>query len=244
VRTTMVFPDDRVWKRLFTPPISTFFERQFTQRGISFMKGETVAALTHKTQECRVELASGNQVPADFVVAGIGVTPSMELFRRTPLDTNRGIKVNKFLETSVTDVWAAGDIANYPDQIFHRRMRVEHWDNAVEQGRVTMRNMMGKLQPFIHVPYFFSDAFDLSYEFWGDATGYDKVVYRGNMYEKQFSVWWLKKQRLCAAFIMNRSEEERAVAPRWILRHARLDPKALENARSLKSLDTTFGREQ
>jgi hypothetical protein len=137
-------------------------------------------------------------------------------------------------------VWAAGDVANYPDQIFHRRMRVEHWDNAVEQGRVAMRNMMGKLQPFIHVPYFFSDAFDLSYEFWGDADGHDQVVYRGNMDQKQISVWWLKRQRLCAALIMNRPEEERAVAPRWILRRPRLDPKALQNARNLKSLDTTF----
>jgi len=243
VLTTMVFPDDRVWKRLFTPPTSTFFERQFADRGITFLKKEKVAALTHKNHECQVVLASGNQVPADFVVAGIGVTPSMELFHRTPLDTDNGIKVNKFLETCVPGVWAAGDIANYPDQIFHRRMRVEHWDNAVEQGRVAMRNLMGKLQPFIHVPYFFSDAFDLSYEFWGDATGHDQVIYRGNMYEKKFSIWWLKKQMLCAALLMNRSEEERSVAPRWILRHLRLDPQALQNARNLKSLDTTFGRQ-
>jgi NADPH-dependent 2,4-dienoyl-CoA reductase/sulfur reductase-like enzyme len=241
VHTTMVFPDDRVWKRLFTPPISTFFERQFVDRGIILMKHEKVVALTHKNHECQVVLASENQVATDFVVAGIGVTPSMELFYRTPLDTDDGIKVNKFLETSVPGIWAAGDIANYPDQIFRRRMRVEHWDNAVEQGRLAMRNMTGKIQPFIHVPYFFSDAFDLSYEFWGDATGNDQVVYRGNIYEKQFSVWWLKKRILCAAFIMNRPEEERAVAPRWILRRLRLDPKALQYARNLKSLDTTFG---
>jgi hypothetical protein len=102
--------------------------------------------------------------------------------------------------------------------------------------------MMGKLQPFIHVPYFFSDAFDLSYEFWGDARGCDQVVYRGTLYEKKFSVWWLKKQALCASFIMNQPEEERSVAPRWILRHARLDLKALQGTRNLKSLDTTFGR--
>ncbi len=66
--------------------------------------------------------------------------------------------------------------------------RVEHWDNAVEQGRVAMRNMRGHFQPFIHVPYFFSDVFDLSYEFWGDAKGHDQVVYRGNMKQKPPSV--------------------------------------------------------
>jgi len=244
VQTTMIFPDDRVWQRLFPPPVSTFFERQFAKHGITFMKSEKVVALTQKNHECQVVLASGKQVPADFVVAGIGAMPSMELFQRTLLNTDDGIKVNKFLETIIPGVWAAGDVTNYPDQIFHRRMRVEHWDNAVEQGRVAMRNMMGKLQPYIHVPYFFSDAFDLSYEFWGDADGHDQVVYRGRMDQKQISVWWLKNQRLCAALIMNRPEEERAVAPRWILRRTRLDPKALQNAPKLKSLDTTFGRKE
>jgi NADPH-dependent 2,4-dienoyl-CoA reductase/sulfur reductase-like enzyme len=243
VRTTMVFPDDRVWKRLFTPPVSTFFERQFAGHGITFMKSETVLAVTHQNRGCQVVLESGKQLATDFVVAGIGVTPSMELFHRTPLDTDDGIRVNKFLETSVPEVWAAGDIANYPDEIFHRPRRVQHWDNAVEQGRTAMRNILGKLQPFIHVPYFFSDVFDLSYEFWGDADGHDQIVYRGNMNAKQLSVWWLKKQTLCATLIMNRPEEERAVAPRWILRRPRLDPKALQNARNLKSLDTTFGRQ-
>jgi NADPH-dependent 2,4-dienoyl-CoA reductase/sulfur reductase-like enzyme len=243
VRATMVFPDDRVWKRLFTPPVSTFFERQFAGQGITFMKSDKVVALTQTNRECRVVLDSGQQVPTDFVVAGIGVTPTVELFHRTVLDTSDGIKVNAFLETSVPGVWAAGDIANYPDPIFHRRMRVEHWDNAVEQGRVAMRNMLGKCQPFIHVPYFFSDVFDLSYEFWGNADGHDQVVYRGQMHHKQLSAWWLKKHTLCAALIMNRPEEERAVAPRWILRRQRLDPKALQDARSLKPLDTTFGRQ-
>ena len=108
---------------------------------------------------------------------------------------------------------------------------------------MAMRNMMGQFQAFIHVPYFFSDVFDLSYEFWGDTDGHDQIVYRGNMNQKQLSVWWLKKQILCAALIMNRPEEERTVAARWIMRRPRLDPKTLKNARNLKSLDKTFGRQ-
>ena len=243
VRTTMVFPDDRVWKRLFTPPVSSFFERQFAGHGITFMKGEEVVAVTGRKCECEVVLASGKKVPTDFIVAGIGAIPNVKLFQQTPLNADDGIKVNEFLETCVPGIWAAGDVANYPDQIFHRRMRVEHWDNAVEQGRGAMRNMMGKLQPFIHVPYFFSDTFDLSYECWGDADGHDQVIYRGNMDKKQLSVWWLKRQALCAALIMNRPEEERELAPRWILRRPRLDARMLKSARNLKSLDTTFGRQ-
>ncbi len=244
VQTTMVFPEDRVWEHQFTPLVSTFFETQFSKHGITVMNNEKVVALTHKNRQCQVVLASGNEVPTDFVVAGIGVIPAVELFHRTPLDTHDGIQVNEFLETTMPGIWAAGDVANYPDRIFRRRRRVEHWDNAVEQGRVAMRNMMDKLQPFIHVPYFFSDVFDLSYEFWGDASGHDKVVYRGTMDHKQLSVWWLKKRTLCAALIMNRPEEERRYAPRWILRRPQLDPKALQHARTLKSLDTTFGRQE
>ncbi len=244
VQTTMVFPEDRVWKHLFTPSVSIFFEAQCSKHGLAYMKNEKVVALTHANRERQVVLASGKQVPTDFVVAGIGVTPAVELFHRTPLDTHDGILVNEFLETNVSGIWAAGDVANYPDRIFHRRRRVEHWDNAVEQGRVAMRNMMGKLQPFLHVPYFFSDVFDLSYEFLGDTSGHDRVVYRGHMDDKQLSVWWLKKRTLCAALIMNRPEEERRYASRWILRRPRLDPKALQHARNLKSLDTTFGRQE
>ncbi len=243
VNTTMVFPDDRVWKRLFTAPVSAFFEDQFAGHGVAFMKSDKVVAVNAKPRGCQVVLASGSTLDADFVVAGIGVAPALELFRRTALEMRDGITVNEFLETSVPEVWAAGDVASYPDRAFQRRLRVEHWDNAVEQGRVAMRNMMGADQPFIHAPYFFSDVFDLSYEFWGNTGGHDRVVYRGRPDRKQLSVWWFKRRSLCAALIMNRPQEEREFASRWILRRAQLDPQALQRARNLKSLDATFGQQ-
>ncbi|MGC4097461.1 MAG: FAD-dependent oxidoreductase [Nitrospira sp.] len=242
MRTTMVFPADRVWHHVFTPEVSTFFEQQFSRHGVRFMKDQQVVGFAREHSQGQVLLDSGKRMPADLVVAGIGVTPTLEIFHRTPLVHNKdGIRVNAFLEATIDQVWAAGDIANYPDSIFRRRMRIEHWDNAVEQGRVAMRNMMDKFQPFVHVPYFFSDAFDLSYEYWGDAKGHDQVVYRGDMRNKQLSVWWLKDRRPCAALLMNRPHEERQYAPRWILRRAKLDPRALRTAKRLQSLDRTFG---
>jgi NAD(P)H-nitrite reductase large subunit len=244
MQTTMVFPADRVWQHVFTPEVSAFFEQRFLQHGIRFKKDQKVVGFAREHNRGQVLLASGERLPADLVVAGIGVIPTLELFHRTPLMHNPdGIRVNVFLETTIDQVWAAGDIANYPDSIFRRRMRIEHWDNAVEQGRVAMRNMMDKFQPFVHVPYFFSDEFDLSYEYWGDAKGHDQVVYRGDMRKKQLSVWWLKRGRLCAALLMNRPHEERQYAPRWILRRAKLDPRALRTVKSLQSLDRTFGRD-
>lgn len=208
------------------------------------MKDQKVVGFARESGKGRVLLASGDHIAADLVVAGIGVTPTLDLFKGSPLEhDDDGIRVNEYLETSVNGVWAAGDIANYPDRIFRRRVRIEHWDNAVEQGRVAMRNMMDKFQPFIHVPYFFSDEFDLSYEYWGDARGHDQVVCRGEMKNKQLSVWWLKKEVLCAALLMNRPNEERHYAPRWILRRAHLDPKALRTTKNVKVLDRTFGHD-
>ena len=109
-------------------------------------------------------------VPADLVVAGIGVVPETSLFEGTGLRLENGIQVNEYLETGIAGVWAAGDVANYRDVLFAKERRVEHWDNAVSQGRHAARAMTGAREWFAHLPYFFSDVFDLSYEFWGDAS--------------------------------------------------------------------------
>jgi len=100
--------------------------------------------------------------------------------------------------------------------LFAKRRRVEHWDNAVSQGQYCARSLMGEKTPFRHVPYFFSDVFDLSYEYWGDSSGSDQVIHRGDMSSNSFSVWWLRQQQVVAAFTMNRPDEERNVAPQWI----------------------------
>ena len=100
--------------------------------------------------------------------------------------------------------------------LFGKQRRVEHWDNAVEQGRHAARVMLGEREPFVHVPYFFSDVFDLSYEFWGDSEGAEEVVYRGDVTTRSFSAWWLKEGRVIAALVMNRPDEERELAPKLI----------------------------
>jgi len=235
VETTLVFPQDRVWSKLFTPEMSAWFQRYFEKRGVKLLAEKKVAALLGTKTVRSVGLVSGEEVPADFVVAGIGVVPATQLFKKTSLEIKDGICVNEFLETNHPEVWAAGDVSNYPDKVFDKRRRLDHWDNAVEQGRCAVRNMMGKPQPFIHVPYFFSDLFDLSYEFWGDAERADDVVYRGKMDSGKFSVWWFRKDRLVAAFVMNRPEEERELAPKWIMERTKINRKALQDGkRSLR----------
>jgi hypothetical protein len=105
---------------------------------------------------------------------------------------------------------------NYQDMLFGKRTRIEHWDNAVSQRQYCARSLMGDKTPFRHVPYFFSDVFDLSYEYWGDSSGADQVVHRGDLSSNSFSVWWVCQKRVVAVFTMNRPDEERNVAPKWI----------------------------
>ena len=101
--------------------------------------------------------------------------------------------VNEYLETNQRDIYAAGDVASYYDVLFGKHRRAEHWDNAVSQGQHCARALLGERTPFVHVPYFFSDVFDLSYEFWGDPSGADEIVERGDLSSSSFSVWWLRQ---------------------------------------------------
>jgi NADPH-dependent 2,4-dienoyl-CoA reductase/sulfur reductase-like enzyme len=224
VETTMAMPEERVWKRFFTPEMSKFFEGYYTERGVKFAHGATVTEFRGEGS-VREAVFGSRTIECDLVVAGIGAQPVTEFLTGSGIEVNNGVVVNEFLETGVPGVFAAGDIANYPDLLFDKRRRVEHWDNAVSQGQHCARVLMGDRAPFKHVPYFFSDVFDLSYELWGDTSGADRVEYRGDVTTKSFSVWWQKGGNLVAAFCMNRPDEERESAPKLIEARQPLDAK-------------------
>ena len=151
-----------------------------------------------------------------LTVVGVGALPVTELFAKTGLAVHDGIVVNEYLEASITGIYAAGDVANYPDPFLSKRRRVEHWDNAVFQGQHWAKVVLAERKPFVHVPYFFSDVFDLSYELWGDTNGASETVIRGDARSSSFSVWWLRDKQVAAAFVMNRPDEERQIAQDWI----------------------------
>jgi NADPH-dependent 2,4-dienoyl-CoA reductase/sulfur reductase-like enzyme len=217
IETTLVIREDRVWSRVFSPEVSAFFDEYYSSHGVHIVKNTGVVALNGSGSVRSAKLTDGQEVACDMVVAGIGVTPTTQTFQHS-LRVDNGIMVNEFLETEVAGIYAAGDVANYPDRIFGKRRRVEHWDNAVSQGQHWARVVTGDRQPFVHVPYFFSDVFDLSYELWGDSDGATDVVIRGDAHSSSFSAWWLKDSRVVAAFVMNRPDEERQIAPEWIKR--------------------------
>jgi 3-phenylpropionate/trans-cinnamate dioxygenase ferredoxin reductase component len=219
VATTMAIKEDRLGVRLFTPPMSQFFENYYTSHEVQFVRGA-------KSVDARGK-------DSDMVVAGIGVVPVTEPLTGSGIEVDNGVLVNEFLETSTQGIYAAGDVANYQDTLFGKRRRVEHWDNAVSQGQHLGRTLMGDRKAFVHVPYFFSDVFDLSYEYWGDAAGATEVVERGDLRGKSFSVWWLRDGAVVAAFVMNRPDEERETAPKWIEAKKRVPAEQLRNAESI-----------
>jgi NADPH-dependent 2,4-dienoyl-CoA reductase/sulfur reductase-like enzyme len=235
IQVSMVFPEKRLMERFFTPQMSAFFQAYYEERGVTFWPETQPAAFVGDNGHVvRVRLNTGQEIPTDFVVAGIGVEPATGLFEDTGLHLDHGIVVNKYLETNRDDVFAAGDVANYYDVLFQKRRRIEHWDNAVQQARHAARMMTvpSHIHPeeFMHLRYFFSDVFDLSYEFWGDTEAAEQVIHRGDVNGGSFSVWWLNaEQRLDAAFVMNRPDEERELAPQWIRARQELRPEDLQN---------------
>src|SRR5213078_4469595 len=188
----------------------------YTTRGVRIQKSSAVRELQGDATVRSAVLSDGQTISSDLVLAGIGVEPAIDLASNGGLEVGDGILVNEYLQTTNSDIFAAGDVANYQDILFGKRRRVEHWDNAVSQGQHCARALMGERAEFRHVPYFFSDVFDLSYEFWGDPADAEEIVHRGDMTTNSFSTWWVRGQRLVAAFAMNRPEEERDIAPKWI----------------------------
>jgi NADPH-dependent 2,4-dienoyl-CoA reductase/sulfur reductase-like enzyme len=215
IDTSLIIREDRVWRRVFTPAMSEFFERYYLSRGVKLLKNESVVSL-QGGDRIDVSLSSGRKISCDMVVAGVGAAPVTELFANSGLAIENGIAVNEYLETNQPRISAAGDVANYVDILFDKRRRVEHWDNAVSQGQHWASMISGERRPFLHVPYFFSDVFDLSYELWGDSEGATQTIARGDLSSSSFSIWWLQRDCLIAAFVMNRPDEEREFAPEWI----------------------------
>jgi NADPH-dependent 2,4-dienoyl-CoA reductase/sulfur reductase-like enzyme len=192
IQSTLIVREDRVWSRVFTPVMSAFFEQYYTAHGVRIVQQARVAAIEGKGTVQAVLLGDREKLSCDLMVVGVGAVPVTELLEKTGVAIDDGIVVNEYLEASQAGIYAAGDVANYPDAIFKKRRRVEHWDNAVSQGQHWARGVVGERQPSVHVPYFFSDVFDLSYELWGDTADASEIAIRGDAHSSSFSVWWLR----------------------------------------------------
>ena len=227
---TMVYPEDRLLSKFASADIAGFLQNYYRDQGIELINHDEVVQFNGNKKVEEVELRSDNIIKADMVVAGIGVKPNINAVKKTNIALNDGILVNAYLETNIPDVYAAGDVARFPDKTFDQLRRVEHWENAFKQGKHAAKVLSGQKEPYEFLPFFFSDIFDLSYEYYGDNKEADTVFNRGDVKAGDFSTWWFRNDVPVAAFIMSsRPEVEGEKAREWISNQSILEAEKIEN---------------
>jgi 3-phenylpropionate/trans-cinnamate dioxygenase ferredoxin reductase subunit len=170
--------------------------------------GEELEAFEGDGRVRAVLTKSGRAIECDAVVVGAGVRADAMLAQRAGLDVDDGIVCDSKLRTSAEGIYAAGDCCSYDSVVHGRRLRIEHWDVAMQQGMHTARNLLGDERDYDVVPYFFSDLADwASLEYVGPAYEWDEEVWRGDRDSGEFSLWYLKDGRVAGALSVERSED-------------------------------------
>jgi NADPH-dependent 2,4-dienoyl-CoA reductase/sulfur reductase-like enzyme len=211
-KVIQIFPENRLLERIVPEEISAYVKDLFTQHGVRILPKIVAESLDGDEYVQRATLSNGEDVAIDLVVMGVGIHLNTDLAKQAGLelrDNDQALIVDANLRTSDENIYAAGDIAAWPDTNFDRRLRVEHWDVARKQGRQAGRNMAGENQAYTALPYFFSDLFDLSFEVWGNLDKWDQTVRRGNLEEDSFAIFYFDQGRLCAVLSVARPDEER-----------------------------------
>jgi 3-phenylpropionate/trans-cinnamate dioxygenase ferredoxin reductase subunit len=203
LEVTLIDPLTLPNERIFGREIGSFYRDLHAQQGVQLALGEGVDAFEGDGTVSGVRTSTGALVECDFAVVGVGVLPRMQLAANAGLETGNGIAVNERLETSAPGVFAAGDVANAWHPFYGRRIRVEHWANALNQGPAAARAMLGEPVSYDRIPYFFSDQYDAGMEYSGYATEWDEVVFRGSRDAGEFIAFWLKNRRVVAGMNVN-----------------------------------------
>lgn len=169
LEVTMIFPSPTLCRRVFPESLGMAVQRHFQERGIRVIHSDSPASISKNGDGFRTETVSGKSIESDLLIIGVGVAPNIALAGDAGLEVGNGIVVNEYLETSHADIYAAGDNAFFPYRVLGKSMRIEHWDNALVQGRWAGSNMAGAHEAFTYQPYFFSDLFEFGYEATGEV---------------------------------------------------------------------------
>jgi NADPH-dependent 2,4-dienoyl-CoA reductase/sulfur reductase-like enzyme len=168
-KVTMLFPGKGIGDRLFPADLSLFLNGFYRNKGVEVLPGEKVSGLERRGNQFLLRTQNRKEVLVDAVIGGLGIEPNVGLAQKAGLRVENGIVVDELLRTSQPEIYAAGDVANFYSAALSGRMRVEHEDNANTMGRRAGHNMAGKPEPYLHLPFFYSDLFELGYEAVGDT---------------------------------------------------------------------------
>ena len=202
-QVTMVFPDPAIGSRVYPPDLARSLVEHFREKGVEVLAGDTVTAARKAGSRWSLTTRGGRQLEADGVVAGIGITPNTALAEAAGLKVSDGIEVDELLRTSVPDVFAAGDVACFHSPTLGRRLRVEHEDNANTMGRMAGRDMAGAGEAYHHVPFFYSDLFDLGYEAVGEVDARLATVSDWKTPFREGVVYYLRDGRVRGVLLWN-----------------------------------------
>ena len=200
---SMIDPAAVPLERVLGAEVGAVYRDLHASHGVDVHLGTGVGALRGAGRVEEIRLDDETKLPADLVVIGIGALPRIGLALGAGLTVNDGVVVDEHLRTSDPDVFAAGDVACAWNPAVNARVRVEHWSNALHQGPVAAKNMLGIVTPYDRLPYFFSDQYDLSMEYNGYAPTWDQVVLRGDPTGGKFLAFWLDGGRVAAGMNVN-----------------------------------------
>jgi apoptosis-inducing factor 3 len=203
VEVAVAAPESVPMERTMGVELGRFIRKLHEEHGVEFHLGQAARSIESST----VTLADGRALPADFVVAGVGVRPAVSLASAAGLTVDNGVLVNEWLQTSVPDIYAAGDIARWPDPHSGERIRVEHWVVAERQGQTAARNMLGARERFAAVPFFWSAHYDVTISYVGHATRWEGIRLSGSLEALDCKVEYLRGGKVAAVATIGRDRE-------------------------------------
>jgi 3-phenylpropionate/trans-cinnamate dioxygenase ferredoxin reductase component len=200
---TIVEPFSVPLERVLGPEVGGVFRDLHAENGVQLLLGAGVDAFEGGTAVERVRTSDGRTVDCDFVVVGVGVEPRVELAAGAGIAVDNGVLVDERLESDAPGVFAAGDVANAMHPLYGERIRVEHWANALNQGPAAAKAMLGRLEAYEELPFFFSDQYDAGMEYAGFARDWDRVVVRGDTKARELIAFWMSGDRILAGMNLN-----------------------------------------
>ncbi|MCC6472226.1 MAG: FAD-dependent oxidoreductase [Burkholderiales bacterium] len=217
---------ERALARVVAPVVSAFFARRHAQAGVELVCNARVREFRGAARVRSVVTADGREFPAELVVVGVGNQPETALAQAAGLACENGILVDAHCRTSDPDIYAAGDCTRHPSVHFGGKVRLESVDNALEQARVAAANMCGQPLRHAHVPWFWSDQYDIKLQIAGLSGGHDQLVVRGDPAGSGFSVWYLRRAEVLSVEAVNRPADFMQ-GGKWIAERRRVDPARL-----------------
>jgi NADPH-dependent 2,4-dienoyl-CoA reductase/sulfur reductase-like enzyme len=199
----MIFPDPYICSRIFPDYLGLAMQDYYIKKGIRILKGDKPQSIDKNTDKFIVTTENNGNIEADIAIVGIGIKPDIQLAEKAGLKIDNGIVVNEYLQSSNPDIYAAGDNALFFHEGLGKAMRMEHWDNALSQGKQAGKNMTGALESFTYLPYFYSDLFDFGYEAIGEIDSSLETFADWQEKNRKGTIYYLKDNRVRGMMMCN-----------------------------------------